>query len=429
MSKLLLKSVKIIDAASSFHGKVMDLHIEDGVIKAIDQKISLPDATVVEQANVCVSPGWMDLQANFCDPGYEYREDLLSGMDAAAAGGYTRVCVSSATHPAIHSKAEVEYVRNKAKGHIVAVHPLGTVSHNREGKDISEMYDMHKSGAIAFSDDKRSIENAGLLLRALLYAKNFDGLVITCCDEKSISLGGKMNEGITSTMLGLKGIPSLAEELMVSRNLHIAAYTDAKIHISNVSAAKSVELIREAKAKGIKVTASVNVINLILDDTALNSFDSNYKVNPPLRTRMDIEALLDGLKDGTLDCIVSDHSPQDIEGKRVEFDHATTGIIGLETCFSLLMTHLGVALGLELIVDKLSAGPRRVVGIAQPIIKVGERAELTLFQPAQEWTLEKQNIVSRSSNTPFIGERLKGKVWGIIREQQWRAVEPVLEKK
>nr|MBA3972228.1 dihydroorotase [Bacteroidota bacterium] len=321
---ILIKSAFIIDSDSPHNGKVMDVLIENGIIRSIKNKISSEkNVKVIEGNNLHVSCGWVDMQVSFCDPGFEHKEDIESGMKAAASGGFTGVAMVSSTNPTIHSKAEVLYVKNKTADSIIDVYPIGTLSYKQEGEDISEMYDMQQAGAVAFSDDKKPIKNAGLLMRALLYSQNFNGLIITHCDEKSISNDGNMNEGITSTSLGLKGIPALAEELMVNRNIFLSEYTNAPIHLANVSTKKSVELIRDAKEKGLKITASVNAYNIALDDSSLKGFDSNYKLNPPLRTKEDIEALKKGISDGTIDAISSDHRPQDIESKDVEFDHAS----------------------------------------------------------------------------------------------------------
>lgn len=417
---LLLKNARIIDPNSPHNGKNADVLIENGVIRAVKAGIKAEKGTkIIESGNLCVSPGWFDMQANFRDPGFEYKEDLVSGMNAAAAGGFTGVAVMPSTHPPVHTKAEVEYIVNKTVNAAspVQVHPVGCISHNRDGKDIAEMYDMHLSGAVAFSDDKRAVSNSGLLMRALLYAKNFNGLVITHCDDKSISQEGKVNEGVTSTRLGLKGMPALAEELMVARNIYLAEYTDTRIHFSSVSSARSVELIREAKAKGLEVTASVNAYHLALDETLLEEFDTNYKVTPPLRTKQDVEALRKAVADGTIDAITSDHSPEDIENKEVEFDHAAFGMLGLETAYALVNSAKG-KLRTEVLVNRLAVRPREILNIPVPVIAEGEKANITFFDPESEWQFEAQHIRSKSRNTPFIGTKFKGRVLGVYNRKQ-----------
>lgn len=415
---ILIKSAHIIDSKSPYNGKVVDVLIENGMISSIKSKIvPQKNVKVIEAKNLHLSAGWLDMQVSFCDPGFEHKEDLNSGINAAIAGGYTGVAVVSSTNPPIHSKSDVQYIKNKTVNSIVDVHPIGTVSYRQEGKDISEMYDMQQAGAVAFSDDKKPITDAGLLMRALLYSQNFGSLIITHCDEKSISQDGKMNEGTTSTILGLKGIPALAEELMVGRNIFLAEYTNAPIHISNISTQKSVSLIKQAKASGLKITASINAYSIALDDTALLGFDSNYKLNPPLRIKSDMEALRKGLADGTIDAITSDHRPQDIESKDIEFDYASNGMIGLESAFGLINTNKG-KIKLETIIDALTTNPRTILKLEQPKIAEGQQANITLFDPEAEWIFEKKSIRSKSANTPFIGTKFKGKVIGIINKKQ-----------
>lgn len=415
---ILIKSAKIVQPGSVHHGKAMDVLIENGTITNIAASIRTEkNVKIIEQKNLHISAGWMDMQASFCDPGFEYKEDLTSGIRAAAAGGFTDVAVVPSTNPPIHSKSQVLYIKNNTADAIVGVHPIGTLSHKQEGVDLSEMYDMKQAGAVAFSDDKKVVDNAGLLTRALLYIQNFDGTIITHCNEKTISNGGKMNEGIISTRLGLEGMPALAEELMVMRNIFIAEYTNAPIHIATISTKKSVELIRDAKSKGLKVTASVAAYNITLDDSVLEGFDSNYKLDPPLRTKADVEALHQALTDGTIDVITSDHRPQDIESKEVEFAHAAKGMIGLETAFGLINTHKG-KMKLETIIQALTKAPRNVLKLKHPLIAKGEQACITLFDPSLEWKFEQKDIQSKSRNTPFINAQLKGKVIGIINKKQ-----------
>lgn len=415
---ILIKSAKVIQPGSIHHGKTVDVLIENGTIANIAATIRTEkNVKVIEQKNLHISSGWMDMQANFCDPGFEYKEDLNSGIRAAAAGGFTDVAVVPSTNPPVHSKSQVLYIKNNTLDAIVSVHPIGTVSHKQEGTDLSEMYDMKQAGAVAFSDDKKTITNAGLLTRALLYIQNFDGTIITHCNEKSIANGGKMNEGITSTRLGIEGIPSLAEELMVMRNIFIAEYTNASIHIANVSTLKSVELIRSAKSKGLKVTASVAAYNIALDDSVLEGFDSNYKLDPPLRTQADVHALHQALADGTIDAITSDHRPQDVESKEVEFAHAANGMIGLETAFGLINTNKG-KVKLDTVIQALTKAPRTILKLKHPQIVKGEQACITLFDPTMEWKFEQKDIQSKSRNTPFINTLFKGKVIGIINKKQ-----------
>lgn len=410
---LLIKSAKIVEPGASLNGKKVDILVENGTIKSIKPAIKSEKAMeVFEAKNLHISPGWFDMQVNFRDPGFENKEDLKSGSKAASNAGFTGVAVMPSTFPPIHTKADVEYIKNKTKNMVTDVFPVGALSHNLEGKNISEMYDMNLSGAVAFSDDKNAVANAGLMMRALLYAKNFGGLIITHCDEKSVSQDGKMNEGEMSTTLGLKGMPALSEELMVARNICLAEYTDSKIHFSSVSTARSVDLIREAKAKKLKVTASVNAYSLALDDSYLKDFDTNYKVNPPLRTKADIDALKKGLADGTIDAVVSDHSPEDEENKKVEFDHAAFGMTGLETVFPIVNSAKG-KLKLEHIIHKIAIRPRQILNLEIPTIRQGKKANLTMFDPDLKWKLEEKHVLSKSKNTPFVGTEFTGKALGV----------------
>ena len=411
---VLVRSAKVVAAGHPLNGKTVDIHISDGVIKAIRAGIKPgPQTKIFEAKNLHVSAGWFDMQVNFRDPGFEYKEDLISGTTAAAHAGITGVALMPTTNPPLHSKAEVEYVRNKTEKTLTEVHPVGALSRKLEGKDLSEMYDMHLSGAVAFSDDKHAVADAGLLTRALLYAKNFKGLIITYCDDHSLSLDGKMNEGPASTSLGLKGIPALAEEVMVARNIFLAEYTGAALHVSSISTRGSVELIREAKKKKLKVTAGVNAHHLALDDSHLAGFDTNYKVNPPLRSKADVSALKAALSDGTIDTIASDHLPEDTETKVIEFDHAAFGMTGLETFFALANMNRG-NMKLDQLIAKISANPRRILGLPQPKLKAGESANLTFFDPDMSWTLSEKDLHSRSKNTPFVGAKMKGKALAVF---------------
>jgi len=416
--QLIIQSAKVVDPSSPHNGKTVSIFIENGVIKQITgSRLQVPSNTqVIDIEGLHVSPGFFDMQVNFRDPGHEYKEDLLSGCAAATAGGFTGVAVMPGTQPPIHTKSEVEYVKRKTSGNIVDTFTVGAITQNTDGKELSEMYDMHSAGAIAFSDDKKPVSDAGLFMRALLYAKNFKGLILAHCDEKTISLHGHMNEGKTSTTLGLKGIPALAEEVMVARNIFLCEYAGGKMHFQSVSTARSVALIRDAKKKGLKITASVNSHHLALDDSALKNFDTASKVNPPLRTKEDMDALKKGLADGTIDAITSDHSPEDEENKKVEFDYAAFGMIGLEICFALANTYSN--LKLNDLIKKFVIRPREIFGLLVPKIKEKEKANLTLFLPNKEWKFEEKDIRSKSRNTPFIGKKMKGKIIGVINNGQ-----------
>jgi dihydroorotase len=419
MMNALIKSAKIVDSNSKFNGKTVDILIEKGIIKQIGKDLKAPkNCEELKFKDLHVSAGWFDMRANFCDPGHEYKEDLNSGLKAAAKGGFTGVMVMPDTNPVTDSKSGIEYIINKTKQNIVDALPAGSLSHNCEGSELAEMYDMHSAGAIAFTDNKKAINSSGLLKRALLYSQSFNGLIIDFPNDKELYNKGQINEGVVSTELGLKGIPALAEELAVIRDIYLAEYCNAAIHLSNISTKQSVKLIRAAKKKGLRITADVNSYHLLLNETALLGFDSNFKLMPPLRTNEDIKALIAGLKDGTIDIICSDHTPEDIENKQCEFDHASFGMINLQTSYAALNTALADKLTLEEIIAKITTNPRQLLGIKIPEIKEGEAANLTLFSPSTKCTLQNEDIASKAKNTPLIGKELIGKVYGVINNNQ-----------
>ncbi len=403
---LLIKSATIIDPNSPFNQQIVDLLIEKGHISKIAPEIEA-DAEVIDGEGKYISPGFFDLNCNIGELGLETKEDLYTGTKAAAAGGFTGIVLMPNTIPPVHSKAEIEYLMNRAKKNLVDVYPLGAISHKREGKDLAEMYDMYLSGAKAFTDGNRPVQDAGLMERALLYAQGFDALVFSYPEDTAIAGKAKVNEGEISTLLGMKGIPSLAEELMIARDLYLAEYTGSQIHFSTISTTRSVELIREAKRKGLEVSCDVAAHHLVLTDEALVGFDSQYKVKPPLRTQDDVDALIDGLIDGTIDAIVSQHTPHEVEFKNVEFEVAEYGIIGLQTALSLVVM---AGLDVDLIVQKLAIGPREILNIDIPVIREGELANLVLFDTDAEWEYNNKNNRSKSYNSPFMGQNLKGKV-------------------
>lgn len=417
---ILIKSAKIVDNNSKFNSKTVDILIEKGVIQQIGKDLKTPkNCEEIKLKDLHISIGWFDMRANFCDPGHEYKEDLNSGLKAAAKGGFTGVMVMPDTNPVTDSKSGIEYIINKTKLNIVDALPAGSISHNCEGKELAEMYDMHSVGAVAFTDNKKAINSSGLLKRALLYSQSFNGLIIDFPNDKDLYNNGQINEGVVSTQLGLKGIPALAEELAVIRDIYLAEYCNAAIHLANISTKQSVKLIRAAKKKGLKITADVNSYHLLLDESELLDFDSNCKVMPPLRTKEDIKALIAGLKDGTIDAICSDHTPEDIENKQCEFDYAAFGMINLQTSYAVLNTALKDKLTDQEIIAKISTNPRQLLGIKIPEIKEGSTANLTLFSPTTKWTVKKEDIVSKAKNTPLIGRELIGKVYGVINNSQY----------
>ncbi len=416
---VLIKSAKVIDNNSNFNGKIVDILIEKGIISKIGSNLKNPKKIKEISFNdLHVSTGWFDMRANFCDPGHEYKEDLNSGLKAAAKGGFTGVLVMPDSEPATSTKSGIEYIINKTKGNIVDALPSGSLSHNCDGNEIAEMYDMHSAGAVAFTDNKKSVSKSNLLNRAMLYSQSFNGLIINHPNDKELSNGGQINEGIVSTELGLKGIPALAEELMVSRDIFLAEYCNSRIHLSNITTKKSVQLIKDAKKKGLQITADVNSYHLLFDETELLHFNNHFKVSPPLRTQEDIKALISGLKDGTIDVICSDHTPEDIENKQCEFDNSAFGMINLQTSFSAANTAINGKLELGDYISKITSSPRNILGLEKLEIKEGEKANITLFSPSEKWTLIKEDIVSKAKNTPFIDQELTGRVYGVINNKQ-----------
>ncbi len=412
--QLLLKNIRICSEQKI--AAPQDIRIRDGIIQAIGKNLPMEPGVqeISFPGQAHASAGWMDVGVHTGDPGYEHREDLRTATQAAAAGGFTAIACAPNTLPVVDSKSSVVYIQNKTAGLPVSVYPIGAISIGAQGADLAELYDMHAAGAIAFSDGRMPVQDAGLLLRALQYVQAFQGLILHQPHHKSIAAGGQMHEGLISTQLGMRGMAALSEEVMIQRDLSLLEYAGGRLHLHLVSTKKGVEMVRAAKAAGLPVTASVAVANLCFTDAALVDFDSNWKVRPPLRDETHRQALLEGLADGTIDFICSNHTPWDQEMKNVEFPFAEFGMIGLETAFALCRTFLEKELSLEQLVQRWAVGPRRVLGLPVPEIKPGAPAELTLFDPGQAWTFTEKDIRSKSVNTPFVGQHFKGKVLGIF---------------
>lgn len=414
MNDLLIRQVKVIDPGGPLHDRTTDLLIVDGKIKKVDSALPKSKAKEVNMEGLHISPGWVDLRAHFRDPGEEYKQGLLNGLDAAAAGGFTAVAVLPSTEPPIDQRASIEYLLRKGQDHAVQALPLGALTKGLHGQQLAELYDMRQAGAMAFTDDLSPTRNARLMLLALQYVMNFDGRVMALSQDADLSAHGQMHEGPMSARLGLPGIPPMAEAIRLARDLALLEYTGSRLHVDAVSTAEGVELLRQAKAKKLRVTASVTAHHLLLDDGCLRGFDTQYKLMPPLRSADHIEALREGVKDGTIDCIVSDHRPEDEEHKRLEFAQAAFGIIGLETAYAAANTALKGRMTARRIVERFCQGPRAAMGLSVPHIEEGGAAEITLFAPEHEWIFTEKDIVSRSKNTPFIGHRFTGKPMGII---------------
>ncbi|WP_339654452.1 dihydroorotase [uncultured Maribacter sp.] len=411
----LLKSVTIVNgSAKNLHLKKRDILIRNGVIEAIETTIEPTGKTkVIDVKNLHVSIGWFDSGICFGEPGYEERETIENGLLTAAKSGFTDVILNTCSHPTPDSSSDIVYLKNAAKDQLTSLYPLGNLTVNGDGIALAELYDMKNSGALGFYDYKQPVSNANLLKIALQYAQNFDGLVFSFPMDKSISGKGIVNEGVTSTKLGLKGIPTLSEELQIARDLFILEYTGGKLFIPTISTANSVKLIAEAKKKGLEVYCSVAAHNLLITDDELQDFDTQYKVMPPLRTSSDIKALLKGVKNGTIDLVTSDHTPLNIELKHVEFDNADYGSIGLESSFGLINELLDI----EETIALLTKG-RSIFGIETPKLEVGEKANLTLFTPEETYKFSEENIYSSSKNSIALGKNMKGKVIGTIANNQ-----------
>lgn len=411
-----IPSAQIIDSHSPFNGQSKQLWIENGVITAItdtSEQTTRQADQVIEMAGLKVSPGWIDMRVTTRDPGYEHQEDLFSVREAAAAGGFTEIVLLPNTHPVVQTKEAVTYILTKGNAHLVKVYPMAAVSVDIKGKELTEMIDLHTAGAIAFTDGLKPVWHSDILVKTLQYLQTFNGLLINRPEDVLLTQFGQMHEGITSTMLGLKGIPALAEEMMIARDLRFLEYTGGKIHFSSISTAQSVDLIRQAKRKGLQVTCDMAAHQIAFEDTALMNFDTNLKVNPPFRSGSDVSALWEGLTDGTIDAIVSDHNPLDEESKKLEFDLAEFGIIGLQTAFALVHSH-NQALTLEQLIEKFTIRPRQILQLPPVHIAEGQPATLTLFDTGKEWTFTEKHIRSRSRNTPFIGHTFTGKPVAVI---------------
>jgi len=405
---LLLTGVTIADPNSEFNHQICDVRVVQGKIVEIGS--GLKPQTDEEQADgkgAFLSPGFFDLNCSIGDPGFETKEDIQTASAAAQAGGFTGLAVLPHTKPVVHSKAEVEYIINKAKNNLVDIYPVGAISHDLEGKELAEMYDMQKAGAVAFSDGTKPITDDGFMSRALQYAKGINGLLIVYPENKSIAGKSQINESKTSVLLGMKGMPALAEEMHISRDIFLATYHQAPVHISNISTAGSVALIKRAKKEGIQISCDVAAHHLVFTEELLNDFDSNYKVKPPLRGKSDAKALLAGLKEGTIDAVASQHRPHEPEFKDVEFEIASYGIIALQTVLPLLVK---AGMDANLIAEKLAVNPRKLLNLAVPSIAVGAEANFTLFNTTEKWTYSTQNNYSKSRNTPLLNQTLTGKV-------------------
>jgi dihydroorotase len=395
---------------------VVDILISNGVITKIADTLTDEAEKVIDAPGLCVSIGWMDMRANFRDPGHEYKEDLNSGLRAAARGGFTAVALSPDTYPAVDSKGAIEYALNRTRDAAVEIFPIGALSKGLKGESLAEMYDMFEAGAVAFGDDKRSIATSGLLHRALLYAKNFGAPILHFPYDASLIPGGQMNEGIESTKLGLKGIPSIAEEITVQRDITLLGYTEGRLHLGPVSDARSVELIHAARQSGLSLTCETTAAHLAYSDLSVAGFDSNFKLMPPLRTEENRRLLVQQLAEGKIQVISSDHSPEDEEHKKLEFDYANFGAAAIEVFFPLVYSACANSIPIDQLVAAFSIHPRQVLDINCPAIEVGEVANLTLFTIAESTHVVRPLLQSKAYNIAEIGKELSGRVVAIINQ-------------
>ena len=413
---LLVKHVTIADPQSKFNRQLGDVRVVDGKIHSIGNLSVEKDETVFDAEGAFLTPGFFDLNCVAGDPGFETKEDIQTLTATAKAGGFTGLALLPQTSPVVQSKSQVEYIVNKAKNNLVDVYPIGALSQNREAKELAELFDMKQAGAVAFSDGDRAIQDDGFMSRALQYAKGFDALVMVYPENKSIAGKSQINESKNSVLLGMKGLPALAEEMHIARDIFLAQYNETKIHISNISTAGSVALIRKAKKEGVQISCDVTAHHLVFTEELLVDFDSNYKVKPPLRSKNDVKALITGLKDGTIDVITSQHRPEEIEFKNVEFEIAHYGIIALQTVLPLL---LRAGLDANLIAEKLAINPRKLLNLNVPVIEEGQEANFTIFSADKKWVFDASANQSKSANSPLLGKELTGKVTLVFNNNQY----------
>jgi dihydroorotase len=418
--KILFQGGHILDPGSGLD-KTADLSIIDGKIEKIGSIDGDGwDGDIIDCKGKIIVPGLIDMHVHLREPGHEDAETIESGCRAAMAGGFTAVCCMPNTQPVIDSRGHVEFIRERASGQMVDVHPIAAVTKGQKGEEITEMGDILAAGAVGFSDDGHPVRNAGILRRALEYASMLDHPIIDHCEDMSLSEGGVMNEGSVSTVLGMRGIPPISEDIHIARDILVAEYTGGHIHIAHVSTKGGVRLIRDAKNRGVRVTAETCPHYLVLTDEAVRSFDTSTKMKPPLRTEEDQKALWEGLRDGTIDVITSDHAPHAFEVKETEYDAAAFGIIGLETMVGLIMTQIAEKkkITLSSMVEKMAIHPRKILRLPENRIEEGQSANMTLLDPDQKWTVDKHTLQSKSRNTPYHGWTLHGKSMGVVNKGQ-----------
>ncbi|MGN6421311.1 MAG: dihydroorotase [Pseudobacter sp.] len=412
--KFLIQQAKIINPGSPLESKKQDILIESGIIRDIQPSIQASADRIISGHDLHISPGWVDIFAEFGDPGYEYKETLETGAAAAAAGGFTDVFVVPNTKPVIDNKTQVSYITGRSTSLPSNIHPIGAISRGAEGKELAEMYDMRSAGAQAFSDGLYPVQSAGVLLKALQYVKAFDGIVIQIPDDRSVGSNGLVHEGVVSTRLGLPGKPMMAEELLVARDIKLARYAESKLHFTGVTSPRSLDYIRRAKDAGLSVTCSVTPYHLLFtDEDLMKGYDTNLKVYPHLRPEKERNLLRAAVADGTVDCVTSHHRPHEKDSKVLEFEYAKYGMSGLETCYSALrlaMPEIPEARWVEL----LSTNPRKIFGLGGAVIEKEAQAHVTIWDAAAHITVNDAFFRSRSHNSAYTGLTLPGKVLGVI---------------
>jgi dihydroorotase len=409
----LLKGGLLVDPQTETVEQI-DLLIEGDRVAGLGAGLSAPGASVIEVAGCYIMPGLIDLHCHLREPGEELKETIATGTLAAVRGGFTGVVAMGNTKPPVDNCSVIEFVKRRAEAGSVPVYPVGCATKERKGEELAEIGDLFEAGAVAISDDGSSIMNSEVLRRVMEYSRMFDLVVISHCEDRDLSAGGLMNEGFNSTVYGLRGIPAAAEEVQVARDLILAELTGARLHVAHVSAAGSVRLIRDAKQRGVRVTAEVTPHHLCLTDDAVGSYDTNTKVNPPLRSRQDVEALIEGLGDGTIDAIATDHAPHTREDKEVEYNLAPFGISGLETAVPLVWEHLvetGIMTPVQ-VAQKMALNPARILGLPERLIRAGAEANLTVIDPRQKRPVRAKQFASLGKNTPFEGWELRG--WPVL---------------
>ncbi|MDC0354812.1 dihydroorotase [Flavobacteriaceae bacterium] len=405
---IILKSAKVINVESKHNGSKQDILISEGKIKKIGSSISVKNAKTISVKNLHVSTGWFDSSVSFGEPGYEERETLLNGADVASKSGFTDLLLNPSTKPVLDNQTDISFIKSKSLNSSCNIHPIGALTLSSESKDLAELYDMKNSGAVGFYDFKKPILNSNLLKTALLYSQSFNSVIMSYPQDNSVAKGGLINEGTISVNYGIKGIPNFAEEIQIARDLHVLEYTGGKLHIPTISTKKSLELIKKAKSKGLNVTCSVAVHNLIFNDKKLKDFDTRFKVLPPLREEKDRIALVNGVKTGLIDMVTSDHLPIDLENKKTDIENAKYGTIGLESIFGSLLSLFDLNQTIEI----LSRG-REIFNIEKPEFEVGSKASLSLFT-INDYEFSKADILSKSKNSAFLGMKMKGKPIGVI---------------